>query len=291
MDVFKPRRGEARFIPINEENFYRETGNEQPYCMKSRDGKQRYWAICPACDNPVQIVGLYMQQADSRRPYGRHNRGRIEGLAEYDDEEYHACPFSDPKYNYSENKRKPDSPKCIALYETMRDQFDRIVYIWNKTTGITMSTDYAEKMLKLWRSNENWRNYDATYQNLPYMLVFSRQAQSLYGRKIRIDSKVYASLATCKKLKLVKKDSSSVQVLTSGKTFTEVLFGIYGHKFKVEDHHLTETFKMQVKVDGKTVHSEVVTVDPYYFDNLVSLPPERAHRNERLLSIAKEVLG
>lgn len=54
------------------------TGGVAPW---RRDGDKgpSYYAVCPLCDNPIQIVGLFRRQEESRsrRPYGRHHRGDV----------------------------------------------------------------------------------------------------------------------------------------------------------------------------------------------------------------------
>ncbi|MCS5465580.1 hypothetical protein NWO25_19660 [Enterococcus lactis] len=58
-----------------------------------------YYAICPECDNPIQIIGLYKETQESgRKPYGKHHKGTIPYLAKYSEEDYLECPFSNSKW-------------------------------------------------------------------------------------------------------------------------------------------------------------------------------------------------
>lgn len=78
MDVFKAWPGRAESIVISQESYMRCTGGVAPW---RRDGDKgpSYYAVCPLCDNPIQIVGLFRRQEESRarRPYGRHHRGDV----------------------------------------------------------------------------------------------------------------------------------------------------------------------------------------------------------------------
>lgn len=80
MDVFKAWPGRAESIVISQESYMRCTGGVAPW---RRDGDKgpSYYAVCPLCDNPIQIVGLFRRQEESRarRPYGRHHRGDVPG--------------------------------------------------------------------------------------------------------------------------------------------------------------------------------------------------------------------
>lgn len=290
MDVFKTRAYGNLSVPISEENFFALTAKRPPYCKTWADGRESYYAVCPVCDNPIQIVGLYkMEEESSGEPYGRHHGADVPGLARYDEEAYLGCPYSRKSAEYRGRKRRPGSPTSAALYDLMRDQFDRIVHIWNKTTGISMSAAFAKDVLARWRANEDWRNYGATYDNLPYMLMFSRPACPLFGRKIDKASKLHGALSGQGGIKLVDRGGYS-QVKSSGR-YLDATFGLTGHRYIREGEHLEESFTLQVRDGGKVIHSEVIQVDPNFLGNLMRLPPERARRDERLLAIAREVLG
>lgn len=154
-----------------------------------------------------------------------------------------------------------------------------------------MSKKYAGEMLELWRANERWLNYGASYQNLPYMLLFGGQAQTLFGRRIRKNSSIYKSLKDRKELNLVECGKGFVQVRAATKEFVEIYFGVYGRKCTRIGEHLTETFRLDVRINNTVVHNEVIEVDPLYLDALVNLSPERSHRDIELLEIAQGALG
>lgn len=53
MDVFRTgRRG--RVVPLTEENYRRETNRKAPF-VQMRGGHPSYFAVCPACGNPILI--------------------------------------------------------------------------------------------------------------------------------------------------------------------------------------------------------------------------------------------
>lgn len=121
MDVFKTHVGEGKALMINEENFYLATRERKPYVVDS-GGVKSFYAVCPECDNPIQLIGLLRRQQDSlpHRPYGRHIGHDVPGVAVYDEDAYLSCPFSDPGYWRTDRKRKPSNPTGQALYRIMR---------------------------------------------------------------------------------------------------------------------------------------------------------------------------
>lgn len=65
MDVFKAWPGRAESIVISQESYMRCTGGVAPW-RRDGDTGPSYYAVCPLCDNPIQIVGLFRRQEESR---------------------------------------------------------------------------------------------------------------------------------------------------------------------------------------------------------------------------------
>lgn len=171
MDVFKTHVGEGKALMINEENFA--TRERKPYVVDS-GGVKSFYAVCPECDNPIQLIGLLRRQQDSLpyRPYGRHIGHDVPGVAVYDEDAYLSCPFSDPGYWRTDRKRKPSNPTGQALYRIMRDRFDRVEYAWRESSGLLLGIKSLRRALTIWRNDKGWLNYGSTYHNLPQMLFF-----------------------------------------------------------------------------------------------------------------------
>lgn len=98
MDVFKTKPGISESIPIDEENFTEKTKKQESF-YKTKGNDNIYRAICPICDNPIQIIGLYKKEEECDvKLYGRHHKGDVKGLARYDQTCYENCPYSNPDY-------------------------------------------------------------------------------------------------------------------------------------------------------------------------------------------------
>ena len=65
MDVFKAWPGRAESIVISQESYMGCTGGVAPW-RRDGDTGPSYYAVCPLCDNPIQIVGLFRRQEESR---------------------------------------------------------------------------------------------------------------------------------------------------------------------------------------------------------------------------------
>lgn len=175
MDVFKTHVGGWGAMPISEENFARYTNLRALYVLEQANRRNSFFAVCPECDNPIQLIGLYTNQEDSHGwPYGRHVRHSIPRLARYVEEEYLACPYADPRYRRDEGRRLVTSRVGLALRDLMRDRFDLIADDWERSTGLHLGVKYAAKMLGKWKDNQGWLFFMATRRNLPWGVENSR---------------------------------------------------------------------------------------------------------------------
>ena len=59
MKKFKLRTGKNQVYSLTKEVYEKVTLLRKPYRQQEKDGSTHYFAVCPACDNPIQIIGLY----------------------------------------------------------------------------------------------------------------------------------------------------------------------------------------------------------------------------------------
>ncbi|HFP6618499.1 TPA: hypothetical protein ACHJ3L_006367, partial [Pseudomonas aeruginosa] len=105
MDVYKLKPEETDERPIERERFEEETRRQEPWFSTSENGTEGHFAVCPACDNPVQIIGLYHLPANVARPYGRHYARSVRDLAEADEEARENCPYFKPRVHQKTERK------------------------------------------------------------------------------------------------------------------------------------------------------------------------------------------
>lgn len=297
MFVFKTRTGSGEVFEINAVNFMRATGGREPYKSVRGDGRNVYYAVCPACDNPIVLVGLYRNERGMdrpRRPFGRHCGHDVPALAEYDEDAYRACRYADPGHRVNSwRKRGPSDPHGLALYGLMRSEFDNVALAWELSSGIHLGRAYAEEMLRGWRANEGWRYYVASYQNLPQMLFWPAGSQKLMGRYVRRGSRLHGLLDRSGLVSLEPRGNRYVQVRRASGRFMEASFVIYDRTFSPDgdgDGDEREVFDARVDVDGREVASDLrITAEADWLERTRTLTHGR--RDERLLEIAGRILG
>lgn len=194
MDKFKLRPGIGKIYDIDEETYSRLTQKDDPYCKKSKN-KKSYYAVCPECDNPIQIVGMFKQTIEAgKKPYGRHNKGSIPGLADYCEEDYLNCSYSNPAWKKPHTKRHANSKVAQESMTTMRTYFDLVVETLSKDIDIYISYNLAREMLSEYLFDEGWLYYDATLNNLPWILGMANNWHTMYGRYIVRDSELHGAI-------------------------------------------------------------------------------------------------
>ena len=99
MNVCKFSTGADEEFPIERDIFESKTYKQYPYyqisgsSVTSSKNGNIHFAVCPACDNPIQIMGLYK----TNKPFGKHYPKTVPDLAEYNQEAYEYCPLASSK--------------------------------------------------------------------------------------------------------------------------------------------------------------------------------------------------
>ncbi|MET0017979.1 hypothetical protein [Oscillibacter sp.] len=296
MDIFKLKPGMSHIYPVSPENYEAATGQARKYRKESRTGES-YFAVCPACDNPIQLIGLYKNTAESgRKPYGKHTCQTIPNLAEYDQDAYLDCPYSDPRRTPPTARRKAESRLSRQIIQLLHDQFDRVIHILSKETGICFSTALSKKMLEGYIVREGWSFRNAAPYNLPWAFVEGQVALPLYGQRICADCALHDAIAYNYPAARFEETPAynSVRILQNAGQYVDLSFAFVSHKRSVRDEHLFETIDFWVyrgiAPKMETVYRNTLNIQTDYFLNLINLPDERSHRNQKLLDIADELL-
>ncbi len=289
MDVFKTKPGINESIYISEETFVKATHKQKPY-YQIKNGKERYYAVCPMCDNPIQLVGLYKKNDEGdRKAYGKHHKGSIYKMAGYNEDEYYGCPYSKPNRKKNKIIRKANSMSGNNILKELRNYFDYVIEILTETTDIYISKGAAKIFLENYMTNKGWQYYDSTTENISYMLMYALPAQSLMKRFIKKDSDLYECLMeNCPDIKMNRDWNEYVQVENIENKYVSLSFYLCHHKTSVAEEHLFESFTLKVKYNKKEIFSRKIHVN---HNRLRQMITEKYRRRYDYLNISKDVFG
>ncbi len=295
MHECKLKIGVSPIIEITKENFEQRTAKREPYYSIPGDENSQQYAVCPKCDNPVQIIGLYKKLKNTDRPFGKHLAHAIVKLAEYDHEEYLFCPYANPNKRNGHAKRSETNKMAKAILSLLHDQFDRVIEILSKSIDICISEGLAESMLKNYLQAEGYLYSGATLMNLPWFFGYVVNAQSLFGRNIVEGSELQLAIEEkCSSVMLVPSKPKYVKIGKKENQFVNLHFCLIHHTQTIHEDDLRETIVFWVHQGNgtppETVYKKIIEVDSSYFSNILSYTHEKSKLDMRLLEIADKLI-
>ena len=282
-------------IPVIKEVFEKETEmNEQPY-YQVINGEVRVFAQCPACENPVQLIGLY--KTIEKRPYAKHTGKNIAGFPAFNYEQYELCPYRTKKvYDNNEKRTLTKDPLALEILTILKENFDRIVYLLKKQFGINFSLSFMEETLKKYLAMQGYIYRGATMENIPWVLLYLSLNRNLYGQSIRKDSFIYTELKEQQYgIKFQEVSDESVKVVGFDCGFARLGFFLTDHRSEPRDGILYESISFIVTIEknnsgiSERLLVKTIVFDHDYFFNLINYGNDK-YRNQKLLDLANKYL-
>lgn len=297
MKCFKLRTGKSQVYQLEKEIYEKKQLNG-PYVEIEKDKPARYFAVCPACDNPIQIIGLYSKSDNSPSVYGKHYNKSIE-IAEYNKQMYYFCPYASHKYAVTKDSRKTNLTDYERnIYNTLRENFDIAVKIIEQDTGLYISDKMARRMLINFWSAEGHMYYWATLYNIPWLLLFFSPGVRCRFICVKENSPLYDFLSGRKEVKFTDAFGDYKKIDSANGKYLNLQYSVLGHKRAIVNDRLQETMSMNFfkVVNGlpKVLYSFQVNINEYRFLNWICSEDAKRYRNnprnQRLLQIAAEEL-
>jgi len=294
MNVYKLTVNQWGEKPLDKEIFETETGRARPWYVNNESGPPSCFAVCPACDNPIQILGFYHQLKNTDRPYARHYPNTISGLAVYRQEDYEFCPHAAARDCDPQARRHQGDPLSEKILDILVPNFDRVIYILEAVLGFRISDKLAKELLIDYQGQAGHRYLKATLQNIPWIFAYMTLAKSLMGRVIT-EEPLLAAIREKVPQAVIRPTTRGHQVSWEGSQgYLELTFCLMHHRARQgTDGGLKETMKMVVMHGRKDVYSKTIEFDREWFRALVQLPPEKAKRPRQatLVALAERTIG
>ena len=286
MNIYKLKPSDTKFNMLSREGFEMTTKKIPPY-YKKLDNNELHFAVCPACNNPVQIIGLNKKLQHTDRPYAKHYHKSIQGLADFDKEAFESCSLAHPRNDLSKNSRKPAcTERERQILTSLQENFDQVAYLFQIYTGIVMSPKLAEEMLEWYVSEQGHLYRGASLINAPWIFAYLSQGKKMWGRIIK-DPELQ---------KVLCKNAPSGQI-NDDEQFTykgaaKIFFWFAKHKqIKSSDNTFKETMQFFVTCDKKEIFKKTITLDYELFQRLVNTPDEKRRYKEKFTELAQKYLG
>lgn len=283
------------FADKNFKTKYEERVGNNPCYMQVVSGETKRLALCPRCNNPVAILGIY-KKIDVA-PHARHAKGiNIPNVIQYDEYKYLRCPYHKKRANYiKEYVPETEEPQRRELYKLAKEHYDKAIYLLQKKTGIYINLKMAEMLAENYVIMRAYNYIDATIYNIPWYLIYSFTGFPLYHMVIRKNSTLYRHLI---QLGFVLKDSK-VKGHVYAENCKDYLLTATDYRYAVnENDNLNEWLDFSIIRPDDTVTNTLlyvsvdrfsVSVDSYYFGNLIHYQNWRLRQN--VLDIANKYMN
>ena len=173
---------------------YEERVGNNPGYIQVVSGETKHLALCPRCNNPVAILGIY-KKIDVA-PHARHAKGiNIPNVVQYDEYKFQHCPYHKKRANYiKEYVPETEEPQRQELYKIAKEHYDKAIYLLQEEIGIYITLTMAETLAENYVIMRAYNYIDATIYNIPWYLIYSFTGFPLYHMIIRKNTTLYRHL-------------------------------------------------------------------------------------------------
>lgn len=244
-------------------------------------------AICPSCENPIQIINLYKVNAKTK-PYAKHYQRSVPHLANYNQENYDNClRASHARTQLDKGARQQRlAGQALEILKAVIDQFDRITYLVGRVLGIKITENLAKPMLINYLSGEGYLYRYASLNNIPWIFAYFANSQTLVNRVVyqpellkAIEAKTPMILKTLKKGKQLTKPENR---------YVNLSFFCHQHRTIERDSNIEECLDFSVDFEGQEIYKQTIIFDTTYFSRLVNKEGNEDKRNIEMLKLAKD---
>lgn len=292
MKIYKTRPVHSLYRSIMVEYFEADTGKRWPFYQQQDGDKTQHFAVCPACNNPIQVIGLYEKTVVSEDPFAKHYPKSVPGLAIYNQGDYDCCPYAAPRTPDRQSRRRGQGMSDLGrqILEQICAEYDRVIYILEQDTGLLISDSLASDMLKVYLAEEGYEYRGASLMNVPWILGYMSNAHSLIYRRVKKDYELHQALAGLPDINFQPSGKDAVKI-EPAKGYLSLSLCFIHHRFLGEGR---EYMKMLVSKAGTldAITSDerdqvcLVTLefDHDRYQRLIATPAERARRPRQTLN-------
>jgi hypothetical protein len=188
---FKLAVGAETVFNISKDVVESVTGKRAPWFQnEERRDDDCLYAVCPFCENPIQLKALYRRTADSPKPYGSHTGQAENGFPHFDEVDLQFCPHRLKRRTHKKTSRRPMGAAPLRLIQISVAEFDRIILLLRKDFEMEFSNAYAGRMLEQWFDSRGYLYTGAHLRNLPWMIAYFAPVESIFGQRLGEESRL-----------------------------------------------------------------------------------------------------
>ncbi|POD65774.1 hypothetical protein [Pseudomonas syringae group genomosp. 3] len=284
---------------IDKDAFEADTLRRAPWYQLGSSDKLAQFAVCPRCDNPIQLVGLYQLPPNVKNPFGKHTTSGIHEIGPIDIEARDNCPYFNPRqHNKTDRKARFDGvPRKIV--HLLIEQFDRVVYILETQTQVRLSQKVLRGMLERYKAEQGYLYTGATLRNVPWIFAYMSDATPLFAQRVGGNPELVEAIKTHVPEAAINDDGRLLPSAPQGTRGAYLDIEVSFIKHRVvrgsETSGLSESMRLVLSQRRRgvlvDVYRQEIQFDPDGFERLINTRADRAVRNLVKVQLAREVLG
>lgn len=268
MNIFSVDDGNKEGYELTREAFMEKTHKRFPFYQNPNRYKTPHFAICPACNNPIQIINLFGVQYEEENTgrtnlHGRHYRYNVEGLPPYSEENYKNCPLHNPvAFGIREVRNNEQINEEIR--DIVENSMSRICEDIRGITGVLLSN---KKLYQVINDYIVARDYCYTHTNkfnIPYSILYTRNAINIFGQKVGeadIGQRIYNAIQNnCAYFEFV---DGRIQKNIDG--YVELNLNIVRHRIRESKQYMTVRIEEKNGKEIQTIFEEEIEMKQYVY--------------------------
>lgn len=274
---------------------YEERIGNNPGYTQTINGVRKHLALCPLCNNPVTILGIYKKINET--PHARHDAtiSEIPYVTVFDKYKLERCPYYKRNADYvKEYVPETEEPQRRELYRIAKENYDKAIYLLQKQIGIHMSKQMIEKLAENYVMERAYNYIDATIYNIPWYLIYCFPGFLLYRLLIKKGCKLYKCL---KHLGFSLENSKNKEYVFV-KDNNGYLLKVTNYRYSVnKEEKINEWVDFSIVAPDNSVENTLlykpvdrfsIQTDSYYFNNLINFT--KWNKRQELLDIADKYM-
>lgn len=180
--------GDGNEYELTRETFMEKTHKSFPFYQNPNRYKTPYFAICPACNNPIQIINLFgaqYQEENTGRTnlHGRHYKNSVEGLPCYSEENYANCPLHNP-VAFRMREVRDNEQINEEICNVVENNRGKICTNIREIIGILINNNKLNRVIDGYIAARDYCYTHTNRFNIPYSILYTCNAINIFGQKV-----------------------------------------------------------------------------------------------------------
>lgn len=268
MNIFSVGDGNTDGYELTRETFMEKTHKSFPFYQNPNRYKTPHFAICPACNNPIQIINLLGVQYEEENTgrtnlHGRHYKNDVKGLPPYSEVNYENCPLHNPvafRIRMVRNNEQLNE-EIRAIVENSRSQIYADI---REITGVLLSNKKLDQVINDYIVARDYCYTHTNKFNIPYSILYTREAINIFGQKVDgtdIGQRIYNTIQNnCAYFEFV-----DGRIQKNIDDYVELNLNVANHRIRGSKQYMTIRIEEKKREEIQTIFEEEIEMKQYVY--------------------------